>query len=373
MDLITDLPPTARGFDSIVTFVDRLSKQVHFAPVKKQINAEELVVVFRKTIYRLHGLPKVIITDRDERFVSKFWRSLFSSLGTELRFSTAYHPQTDGQSERTNRLLEECLRHFINPRQDDWDEYLDLAEFANNDSVQLSTGYTAFYLTYGQHPISAVDFANPPVLPSAETFINTITSSVHHAKQKIQEAQTKQCIAANRTRRDVQFKVGDKVRLSTVDLNLPSNMSRKLGPKYNGPYTIAKVINPVVYKLALPPELKRIHPVFHVSLLQPWRADPDHPDTQTRPDAIYGTMDQHGELYQVDTLMDKRIRKKGRRLVTEYLVRWAGYGPDADQWLEASMITQDLKDDYEATHHADLPTTTVSTRRSTCRRTPASR
>uniref|UniRef100_A0A383VMU0 Integrase catalytic domain-containing protein n=1 Tax=Tetradesmus obliquus TaxID=3088 RepID=A0A383VMU0_TETOB len=150
MDLITDLPPTARGHDAVVTFVDRLSKLVHFAPTTKTVDAPELARIFIKTWHKHHGTPKVIISDRDPRFQGHFWQAYFDRLGTHLRFSTAFHPQTDGQSERAYRTLEEVLRHFVNPRQDNWDEHLALAEFAINESINPSTGYTPFYLAYGQ-------------------------------------------------------------------------------------------------------------------------------------------------------------------------------------------------------------------------------
>jgi hypothetical protein len=148
MDLITDLPITKRGHDAVVTFVDRMTKMVHFAPTTKTVGVEAIAQVFMHTWYKHHGLPRIIISDRDRRFLSHFWQALFKALGTELRFSTAFHPQTDGQSERANRTLEEVLRHFVSPRQDDWDDHLDLAEFAINDSVSPSTGYTPFYLAY---------------------------------------------------------------------------------------------------------------------------------------------------------------------------------------------------------------------------------
>jgi transposase InsO family protein len=121
MDLITDLPVTKHGYDAVVTFVDRLTQQVHFAPTTKTVTAAGLARVFRQTVYRHHGLPRVIISDRDDRFCSHFWKALFALVGTELRFSTAFHPQTDGQSERANRTLEQFLRHYISSRQDDWD------------------------------------------------------------------------------------------------------------------------------------------------------------------------------------------------------------------------------------------------------------
>ena len=363
MDLITDLPPTKHGYDSIVTFVDRLSKEVHFAPTTKTVDAVGLAKLFRSTIYKYHGMPKAIISDRDERFLSHFWQALFSVVGTDLKFSTAYHPQTDGQSERANRTLEEYLRHFINPLQDDWDEYLDLAEYAINDSINPSTGYTPFYLTYGQHPNTALDLAVEALTPKAQDFLQDMRDALDHARTKLHEAHTRQAQQANKHRRDLLFKVGDQVTLSTVNLKLPSTMSQKLGAKYIGPFPVQKVISPVAYKLSLPSSL-RIHPVFHVSLLRPWHKDDTsllHPDDQYHPPPVV----PEDEQYLVDRLLDKRVRARGQ---IEYLVRWQGYGPEWDLWRPARDIEASLIRDYEATHHATLPTASRSTRKSTRRR-----
>lgn len=365
MDLITDLPPTRNGHDAIVTFVDRLSKQVHFAPTKKTVDAPGLANIFRRTIYRLHGMPRIIITDRDERFLSNFWRALFNVVGTELRYSTAYHPQTDGQSERANRTLEDYLRHYTSPRQDDWDDYLDLAEFAINNSVNPSTGYTPFFLTYGSNPASLLDHSTEALVPKAQEFLENMTDALQHAKTKLHEAQTRQAIQANKHRRNVTFQVGDKVRLSTTNLKLPSTMTKKLAPRYIGPFRVEKVINPVAYKLKLPKSL-RIHPVFHVSLLQPWHTDnefPPHQDTAYHPPPVIPEDNQ----YLVEALLDKRITGRGQ---TEYLVRWQGYGPEWDLWRPASDIEASLIQAYEATHHAAHPPTRRSTRKAPRRRTP---
>ena len=209
MDLITDLPVTANGYDTVITFVDRLSKQVHFAPATKTVNAESLAKIFRATIYRHHGMPKVIISDRDERFMCHFWRALFATVGTELKFSTAYHPQTDGQSERANRTLEEFLRHFVSPLQDDWDSYLDMAEYAINDSVNPSTGYSPFYLAYGQHPNTALDLATEALAPKAQDFLQQMRDAIDHAKAKLMEAHAHQAFQANTIRTDRHYQVGD--------------------------------------------------------------------------------------------------------------------------------------------------------------------
>jgi len=332
MDLITDLPLTANGHTAVVTFVDRLTKQVHFAPTVKTVNAPALATLFRKHVYSVgHGIPRVIITDRDERFLSHFWTTLFTMLGTKLKFSTAYHPQTDGQSERTNRMLEEYLRHFVSPLQDDWDEYLDLAEFAINDSVQTSTGYSPFFMAYGQNPVGIVDLATNAVVPAAADFATELQDMVQYAKQRLMDASLRQAEYANKTRKDIHFEVGDKVKLSTANLKLPSTMSAKLQAKFVGPCSVIQVINPVAYKLKLPDALSRLHPVFHISLLQPWRNDkefPDHVPTAPLP-AVYENDDQ----YYVEALLDKRVTYASRRTTIQYLVRWKGYGPEDDQWV----------------------------------------
>jgi transposase InsO family protein len=351
MDLITDLPVTKNGCDAVLTIVDRLTKLVSFAPIRKDAKAKDVASVFRRVWYRHHGLPRAIISDRDKRFLSNFWQALFKALGTELRFSTAFHPQTDGQSERANRTLEEYLRHFINPRQDDWDEYLDLAEFAVNDSVNPSTGYTPFYLAFGQNPSSPLDSAVGDVLvPAAQSSVADMADTLQHARAKLEEARVRMAAQANSRRRDMSFSVGDKVRLSTANLSLPSTMSRKLTARYVGPFVIERVVNPVAYKLKLPESLK-IHPVFHVSMLQPWREDevfPAHRPSLTRPPPV----NEDENRFKVDRLLDKRTRRYGRGQRVEYLVRWLGYGPEDDTWEPMANVDSDLIADFEASHHA---------------------
>lgn len=348
MDLITDLPETKKGYDAVVTFVDRLTKIVHFAPTTKTAGAEKIAEVFVRTWYKHHGLPRVIISDRDRRFLSHFWQALFKALGTELRFSTAFHPQTDGQSERANRTLEEVLRHFVSPRQDDWDDYLDLAEFAINDSVSPSTGYTPFYLAYGENVRSPIDLANV-VVPAAQSRAQDLTDAIEHAKAKLRESHDRQARAANKERQDVQFKVGDKVKLSTINLNLPSTMSKKLAARFLGPFKVERVINPVAYKLKLPTSLK-IHPVFHISLLRPWREDAEFPEHkgESTPVRVYADDDQ----WLVDRLLDKKRERVGPHWVVKYLVRWLNSGPEDDSWEPATNVEQSLIDEYEASHHA---------------------
>ena len=169
MDLITQLPRTRTGHDAIVVFVDKLSKMVHYAPTTSNVTAPQLASIMFETVVRHHGVPASIVSDRDTRFTSVFWRALWQQLGTRLAMSTAYHPQTDGQTERANRTLEDMLRAYVSYRQTDWDKHLIAAEIAYNNSVQASTGFSPFFLNSGQHPhlplsaaVRPTDVSNPP-------------------------------------------------------------------------------------------------------------------------------------------------------------------------------------------------------------------
>ena len=140
MDRITQLPITDKGYDSIVVWVDKLSKKAIYAPTQTTITAPELASLMYREVVRHHGVPKSIISDRDPLFTSHFWRSLWELTGTKLNMSTAYHPQSDGQTERQNRTLEQYLRAHVNYHQNDWDKYLTSAEIAYNNSVNALTG-----------------------------------------------------------------------------------------------------------------------------------------------------------------------------------------------------------------------------------------
>ncbi|KAF1334018.1 reverse transcriptase, partial [Globisporangium splendens] len=151
MDFIFGLPRDTRGRNGILVFVDRFSKMVHLAPVSDKISAEKTAKVFVDVVFRLHGLPVEIVSDRDTRFTSKFWRALFGLLDTKLSMSTAAHPETDGQTERVDRVLEDVLRSYATSFKE-WSEFLPLAEFALNNSTHVSTGHSPFYVNYGIHP-----------------------------------------------------------------------------------------------------------------------------------------------------------------------------------------------------------------------------
>lgn len=327
MDLITQLPKTPRGFDAIVTFTDRLSKRVHFAPTTTEIDAPGLAGIFFDTIFRHHGLPLKIISDRDPRFTSSFWRSLFGLTGTKLGMSTAFHPETDGQSERTNRTLEDMLRAYTNERQTDWDRHLTAAEFACNNATQASTGHSPFFLDYGQHPNTPANLlrrVDSSPNQSTEDFLDRLRAALTQAKDALQRAQQRQATTADSHRREVALSKGQQVLLSTANLKLRNHgPSRKLLPKFVGPFPIKEVVSPVAYRLDLPSTMQ-IHPVFHVSLLKPYQASGTFParDDHTRPAPVTELSESH---YLVEKILDHRAKGQGRNQRREYLVKWQGY------------------------------------------------
>jgi len=342
MDLITQLPKTPRGFDAIVTFTDRLSKMVHFALTTTTVDAPELAQIFFDTVFRHHGLPNKIVSDRDPRFASSFWQSLFGLTGTKLGMSTAFHPETDGQSERTNRTLEDMLRAFTNDRHTDWDRHITSAEFAYNNATQASTQHSPFYLNYGQHPNTPANLlrrVDTSPNQSTEDFLENIRTALAQAAEALRRAQQRQATVANRHRRDLHLAVGQPVLLSTANLTLRgAGPARKLQPKFIGPFPVTQMISPVAYKLDLPTSMK-IHPVFHVSRLKPFLTSAEFPnrDTTSRPPPVLELSDQH---YVVESLLDMKTTGRGAHQRRLYLVKWKGYPLYESTWEPESSLTR---------------------------------
>lgn len=325
LDLITDLPATPRGHDTVVVFVDRLSKMTHFAPCKKTVTATELAEIFLREVVRLHGFQKNLVMDRDTRFTSQFFQDVCRMFGTKLNMSTAFHPQTDGQTERMNRILEDALRHYVSPTQTDWDLYLTPLEFAVNNSVQESTKETPFTLNYGFDPSSPLNLDLQVKSGSAQDMAKQLQQRLADAKLAIQKAQNRQRQQANKKRDFAMYNTGDLVLLNTKNFRFKSTGVRKLMPRWCGPFKVEKAIGLVAYRLELPPNL-RMHNVFHVSLLKQY-----HKDTRSvlppPPELIDDSLE-----HEVDSILDHRDTKQGDKTIREYLVQWKGYGPEYNLW-----------------------------------------
>ena len=221
-------------------------------------------------VYKYHGLPDDIISDRDTQFTSKFWQSLFKILQVEIKLSSAYHPQTNGQTERVNQVLKQYLQCSINYHQDNWVDLLPLAEFAYNNTIQDSTKQTSFFANYGHHPRFDQFQLSTSKNLAIEDLATRLLEIQKDMKIKLLEAQECQKRNADKSRKQhPPIRVGDKVWLLRRNLKThrPSN---KLDYRHLGPFSIIKRVNEVAYQLELPPSMK-IHPVFHVSLLEPYK------------------------------------------------------------------------------------------------------
>ena len=292
MDFVTGLPLTARGHDMIMVVVDQISKMAHFIPCNVHCTAREIASLFMQNVFKLHGWPKTFITDRDTKFKEAFFTAVAAQMGTTQVYGSAYHHETSGQVERMNRLLEETLRHYVNKQLDNWDELLPCAEFAINNSFQQSIMTTPFQLNYGYHPTVPLDVGICPH-DAANTFVrkmqtvmhatgryhafaqqrlnaDEISAAVGIAKQHLEAAQNRQKQYADRHRRPVSFQPGDQVMLKTKNFRMHEWPGKKLLPLWVGPFEVERAESKVSYQLVIPQHW-RIHNIFHVNLLKPFR------------------------------------------------------------------------------------------------------
>lgn len=337
MDFITELPKSHDNYDSIMVVVDRFTKMAKFIPMTNTNDAPAVAKLFFTNIFRNFGLPQDIVSDRDSKFQSRFWQALMNLCGTKLKFSTSYHPQTDGQTERTNRTLEEMLRSYCNDNQDDWINKLPFVEFNYNNTINQSTGYSPFYLCYGYNPTVPMFLLQPyqqrSEVQSVDEWIELMKKTNESAKSNIQQAIQKQSQQANKHRKDMIFEEGDMVLLSTTNLKLRG--SRKLNPRFVGPFKIIKKISDVAYKLQLTHPFDKIHDVFHVSLLKPFVIDPYKRGYERPPPELV----DGAEEYEVERIVDKRVKTIGKRTKIEYLVKWKDYPAYENTWEPIENLT----------------------------------
>ncbi|XP_058766610.1 uncharacterized protein LOC131640216 [Vicia villosa] len=272
MDFITKLP-NSFGHTVIWVICDRLTKYVHFIALPTNFTAQDIAARFSVEVCRLHGIPKSIVSDRDPLFVSTFWKQLFKIQGTKLKFSTAYHPKTDGQSEVVNRSLETYLRCFVSDHPKQWFKFLHLAEFWFNTSYHSAIKMSPFMALYGRPPPAIPDYIKDSAsIESLDSSLQQRKEILDQLRLNLQRSRKQMETQANKSRRELTFNVGDSVLLRLRPYrqhSVTKRSSKKLSKYYHGPYTVVKRVGEVAYELDLPSSSK-IHPVVHVSLLRPF-------------------------------------------------------------------------------------------------------
>jgi hypothetical protein len=330
VDLITGLPDS-HGYNSIMVVVDRLSKLIHVAPTTDKVTSEGIARLFRDHVWKLHGLPEQVISDRGPQFVSTFMRELNKLLDIRTTPSTAYHPQTDGQTERVNQEIEQYLRLFVNHRQDDWVEWLPLAEFSHNNRVQASTRQTPFMLNYGQHPRLGVEPTKTTKVESVDDFVQRMKANQEEARAALHQAAEDMARFYDLHRgKAPEYQVGDLVWLDGKDLKT-DRPSKKLEDKRYGPYKITKKISPSAYELKLPSSMK-VHPVFGTSRLTLYEEDsiPGRKHPPPPPPVIEGEAPE----WEVEFIKDSRLFR-GK---LQFLVKWKGYPHEESTWEPAANM-----------------------------------
>jgi transposase InsO family protein len=335
MDFIGPLPPSPNIdgvlFEHIMVIVDRLTKYSIFIPMPKGYDAKYTATVFERDVVSKHGIPDSIISDRDTIFTSHFWEELCQMLGIERRLSTAYHPQTDGQTERMNQTLEQYLRIYVNDEQDNWVSLLPNAAFAYNATVQNTTKMSPFFANFGREPQFGIEEGN--LLPTEAIVHAEELRSVHKQLSSDITFLNKRMAAQANKKRIVGpiLQRGDKVYLWRRNIKT-KRASRKLDFLKLGPYKIKNVKGPVNYELELPAN-SRIHPVFHISLLEP--ANPETPLDKQNHIEHERTVPE----YEVEKVLDHAVIGRQHK----YLIKWLGYPTSENTWEPMSHLKNSLQ------------------------------
>ena len=334
LDLITGLPKSG-SYDAVLVIVDKLTKFVQYIPTTSNLKQEGFAKLFLDNVVYKYGIPRQMISDRDARWAKTFWASVAKHLALDLLLSTSHHPQTDGQTEKANDSLEVALRAYVASDRSSWAGWLGPLAAAYNSTPHSSTGYSPNFLLLGYSPRTGAQVMDPVIrgVPrlfthsaAATPFIEELEVHRSRARDALARAQARQVRAYNAGRREEEFEEGDEVLLNPHSLELVDvqGTGRKLLQRRIGPFTVTEKINPVVYRLHIPPEY-RLHPVVNIQHLTKYHRASEDGERPTLPDLRELATE---EEYEVERIVGHRYNAARKR--KEYLVRWKGYGPEHD-------------------------------------------
>ena len=337
MDFVIGLPPSRRHHDSIWVVVDRLTKSAHFLPVHTSYTAEDYARLYIRELVRLHGVPLSIISDRGTQFNLQFWKAFQKGLGTQVLLSSAFHPQTDGQAERTIQTLEDMLRACALDFKGSWDDHLPLIEFAYNNSFHSSIGMAPFKALYGRKyrsPIGWFEVGEAAV--SGPDSVFEAMEKVKLIRERLKTAQSRQKSYADVRRRDLEFEVGDLVYLKISPMRGVKRFGKKgkLSPRYVGPYKILSRVGKLAYAVELPSELSSVHPIFHVSMLRKHISDAVVVDSSVSAD-----IQENLSFDEIPVeILDFSVRRLRNKEVPLVKVLWRNQSVEGATWeAEADM------------------------------------
>jgi transposase InsO family protein len=344
LDFMSGIPLSMRdgvAYDAILVVVDRFSKMALYYPVKKSITAVETANLLIDTVFTRYGFPAGIVSDRDPRFTSAFWSELCYWAKVKRRLSTAFHPQTDGQTERQNQTLQEYLRAFCSEAQTAWAGRLPIAEFAYNNAYRGDLGTSPFEVVLGYHPdfrFDTEDGAFKGEIPAAKERIQRIHDLRNSLQKRLLRASESQTKYYNKRHQPMRFSKGDLVIVSMKNLRIRS-ASKKMAQRFMGPFRIDEPIGTQAYRVHLPTSM-RIHNVFHVSALEPYQRRDSEQDTLSPPELI-----DDEEEYEIEEILDRQ-RKQGAYW---YKVKWKGWPSEYNQWVSTQDMAnaKELKEEFE--------------------------
>ena len=332
LDWITGLPVSRRHgqeFDSILTVVCRVTKYALFIPTREDTTAVDFAELFFEHVECRFGTPRSIVTDRDSRITSEFWKEVCEIQIIKRRMSTAYHPQTDGQSEALNRIVEDYLRAYTSEDPTAWARLLPLAQFAYNNSRNHTTRMSPNRLLHGFDCDIRIDVADNIAerrIPAAKDRVEKLHQLRESLRGRLIEAQERMARYYNANHVPKQFKVGEFVKLSTKNLKFKH---RKLSPRWVGPFRVLERIGGQAYRLALPAKYSRLHDVFPIQLLENYRHRKDDESLMAMPD-----LEDPQDEWEVEEILDKRRIKD----TIHYLVKWAGWPSEYNSYEPAMHL-----------------------------------